>query len=131
MNSYPKINIFLKIVGRDKKNYHLLASRFVKIKNIFDEITFQKKQNRNDSFEIVGDFSCDVSQNTIYKSFQELLKYCDKSVLRDFFSEHYVDVKKSIPEGSGLGGGSSNSATFLKMCNEYFELGFHRERGGC
>lgn len=40
--SYAKVNIFLKIVGiRD--NYHLIASRFVIVKNLFDTISFIKK----------------------------------------------------------------------------------------
>ena len=34
-----------------------------------------------------------------------------------------VEVKKSIPAFAGLGGGSSDAATYLKMCNEVLDLG--------
>jgi 4-diphosphocytidyl-2-C-methyl-D-erythritol kinase len=36
---------------------------------------------------------------------------------------HGVFVKKAIPAFAGLGGGSSDAATYLKMCNEVLHLG--------
>ena len=40
--SYAKVNIFLKIAGK-RDNYHKLVSRFVRVKNLFDTISFTIK----------------------------------------------------------------------------------------
>ncbi len=124
MKSYAKVNIFLKIVGK-RGNYHEIISRFMLIKNYFDEIHFTP--SRSESFKIVGNFSCDLEQNTIYKAYKELLEYTKNPDISEFFKYNIVEVTKIIPEGSGLGGGSSNAATFLKMINENLNLNLSKE----
>jgi 4-diphosphocytidyl-2-C-methyl-D-erythritol kinase len=67
--SYAKVNIFLKIVGiRD--NYHLIASRFVRVKNLFDTISFIKKDV--DNFSIEGNFSCVLEKIQFIKLIKNL-----------------------------------------------------------
>jgi len=117
MKSYAKVNIFLKITGT-RDNYHEIASRFVLIKNIFDTIEFVKKTNKN--FTIDGNFECDTEENTIYKAYIELSKKFP--TVKNFFQSHSVKVEKNIPTSAGLGGGSSNAATFLLMTNEHLNL---------
>ena len=124
MKSYAKVNIFLKITGK-RGNYHELISRFMLIKNYFDEIEF--KPSREEQFSIEGDFSCSTQQNLIYKAYIELLNYTNNLDIKEFFKYNRVSVIKIIPEGSGLGGGSSNAATFLKMINENLNLGLSVE----
>ncbi len=115
--SYAKVNIFLKIVGfRDA--YHLIASRFMLVKNLYDIITFQKTDHHQ-SFILEGSFSCSTKDNTIYKIFQEI-SHIKK--VEDFFKNHKVIVQKNIPEFAGLGGGSSNAATFLNLIDEVLDL---------
>jgi len=124
MRSYAKINVFLKITGT-RGNYHEICSRFLLIKDIFDEISFIEA--KCDAFTLEGEFSCSLEQNTIYKAFQELLKNSDRVLIEEFFKNNKVVVSKNIKEGSGLGGGSSNAATFLLMCNEQIELGISKD----
>lgn len=124
MKSYAKVNIFLKITGK-RGNYHEFISRFMLIKDYFDEIEF--KPSREESFNIEGNFSCKVEQNLIYKAYIEILNYTNNLDIRDFFKYNKVSVNKIIPEGSGLGGGSSNASTFLKMINENLNLGLSIE----
>ncbi len=120
--SYAKVNIFLKIVGK-KDNYHLIASRFVRVKNLFDEISFIKKDV--ESFTLIGDFSCNLEKNTVYKVYKELENY---SGVKEFFKHNIVKIEKNIPEFAGLGGGSSNCASFLNMVNEACNLNLSKEK---
>lgn len=118
--AYAKVNIFLKIVGK-KDNYHEIVSRFMKIPQLYDELLFVKKQSSK--FEIVGNFTCKVEQNTIYKAYIELKKATNSEKLSRLLSSYGVHVKKNIPSFAGLGGGSSDAAVFMKMCNEVLHLG--------
>jgi len=116
--SYAKVNIFLKVVGI-RNNYHLLNSRFMRVKSLYDTIELKKG-----SFDIIGDFGCELEKNTIYKAYLELIKI--KPQIKKYLKDYKIEVDKKIPYFAGLGGGSSNAATFLNMINEYFELGFSK-----
>ena len=121
MKSYAKINSFLKIVGT-RGNYHEIVSRFVLRREIYDEIFFEK----------AGGFAleCDnenIENNIVLKAKFELEKAGFKNELDEFFASHKIVIKKRIPLGAGLGGGSSNAATFLKMANEELNLKLTRE----
>lgn len=123
--AYAKLNIFLKIVGK-REGYHEILSRFVTCKELFDTMSFLPKETKNDTFELVGDFGCKTEQNTITKAFHALKKTNNHKKINSFFEQHFIHVKKNIPEFAGLGGGSSNAATFLLMCNEYLNLGLNK-----
>ena len=119
--SYAKVNIFLKIADK-RDNYHELASRFVRVHSLYDEVSFIKSSNNK--FEILGDFSCDIEKNTVYKAYKLIEDY--KNV-KEFFKNYSIEIKKNIPEFAGLGGGSSNAATFLNMANQYCDLNLSKD----
>ena len=119
--SYAKVNIFLKIVGV-RGDYHLLASRFVRVKNLFDTISFIKKEV--ESFMLEGNFSCSLEKNTVFKAYKELENF---DGVKEFFKHNIVKIEKNIPEFAGLGGGSSNCATFLNMVNIACNLNLNKE----
>ncbi len=111
-----KINIFLKITGRREDGYHLIASRFVRHEALSDKMWFEKGDGKN--FEVVGEFNCPPQENTIMKAYRALMHHHPDPKIAAFCKLHKVMVYKQIPAGSGMGGGSSNAATFLKMINE-------------
>jgi 4-diphosphocytidyl-2-C-methyl-D-erythritol kinase len=115
--SYAKVNIFLKIAGKNG-NYHNLVSRFARVKNHYDIIKFKKC--RCDKFTLEGNFGCHTKQNTIFKAYKKLTKISKK--VKKYFKTHKVIVKKNIQEFAGLGGGSSNCATFILMVNDVCNL---------
>ncbi len=119
--SYAKVNIFLKIANK-RDNYHELVSRFVRVHSLYDKISFIKSKRK--AFEIIGNFGCKMETNTIFKAYELIKSY--KSV-EDFFQEYSVEVEKNIPEFAGLGGGSSNAATFLIMANKYCKLNLSKD----
>ncbi len=118
--AYAKVNIFLKITGK-RGNYHEIVSRFMRLENLYDELSFVPKTSED--FEIIGNFSCKTRQNTIYKAYFALREATNSEALEKLMRTHGVEVKKSIPAFAGLGGGSSDAATYLKMCNEVLHLG--------
>ena len=118
--AYAKVNIFLKITGT-RDHYHTLASRFMRVDSLYDELEFIP--NRSGEFLIEGDFGCSVEQNTIYKAYTALFEKTKSKELGEFFHSNGVGVQKRIPAFAGLGGGSSDAATFLHMCNEELSLG--------
>ncbi len=115
-----KINIFLKIVGI-RGNYHELLSRFVRVSSLYDSLWFEPKRS-SEPFELVGNFDCKIEDNTLYKAYTALCKQGFSKEVGAVMAELSLHVKKSIPTGAGLGGGSSDSATFLKMLNEQARL---------
>lgn len=123
--SYAKINTFLKIVGT-REGYHEILSRFVLIDSLYDTMWFEPSIGI--SFEIVGDFDCDKKSNTIYKAYEALLDVRPQKNIVEFCKKHKVVVYKNIPKQGGLGGGSSNAATFLKMINEALSLGLTKKQ---
>ena len=121
--SYAKVNIFLKIAGK-RDNYHELVSRFVRVQNLFDTITFEKGSFQE--FTLKGNFGCTTQQNTIYKAYVKLSAISSK--VEEFFSRYKTTVDKKIPEFAGLGGGSSNCAVFMLMVNEVCNLGLSKDQ---
>ena len=124
MKSYAKVNIFLKIAGK-RDGYHELVSRFVRVKDLYDTITFEPNNETNE-FNLIGDFGCETKQNTIYKAFLALRNNCPK--IDAYFRVYSIKVEKNIPECAGLGGGSSNAAAFLILANNVFDLNYSKDR---
>ncbi len=122
--AYAKVNIFLKITGM-RGDYHEILSRFVLVNDLFDTLSFVPKDNP--TFTIEGSFSCKTEQNTIYKAYIALLEATGDKSLERLMQSHSVKVEKQIPAFAGLGGGSSDAATYLLMCNEVLHLGLSRE----
>ena len=122
--AYAKVNIFLKITGT-RGEYHEIISRFMKVQDLYDELSFVPKTT--EKFEIIGEFNCQTEQNTIYKAYQALLEFTSSAALERLLATHSVHVNKQIPSFAGLGGGSSDAATFLKMCNEVLHLGLSKQ----
>lgn len=121
--SYAKVNVFLKI-AKKRENYHELVSRFVKVHDNFDFVSFCKNKTSRKAIDIIGNFSCNMETNTVYKMYN-LIKHLKN--VEKFFRDYSVQIDKNIPEFAGLGGGSSNAATFLLMANECCELNLTKD----
>ena len=111
--SPAKINLMLRILGKRKDGYHLLQTYF-QILNWGDKMQFQEIQQ--DSILIEGKFNnLNDHDNLIYQAAQLLLPY------RTIKTGIKVSVNKLIPQGSGLGGGSSNAGTTLRILNKMWK----------
>lgn len=92
--SSAKLNLFLYVVGRDERGYHILQSLFCLLPNLYDTIIFEE----SNKLEIVSD----IENNII-----------EKAAKAYHVNNLKISLNKNIPIGSGLGGGSSNGATTL------------------
>ena len=104
--SPAKINLTLQVLKKRKDNYHEIYTIFQKI-DLFDEIEI-KRGVRSFSLEFFCDISIPQEENLIYKAYK---------LFKETFGikeEVSIKVKKIIPVGAGLGGGSSNAASVLK-----------------
>ncbi len=119
-----KVNVFLKITGR-RGTYHEILSRFIAVPQLFDTLRWIEKEGTD--FVIEGDFACRTEQNTMYKAYRALLEATGSQRLETLVRTHGVAVEKRIPAFAGLGGGSSDAATFLHMCNDAAALGLSTE----
>jgi 4-diphosphocytidyl-2-C-methyl-D-erythritol kinase len=112
--SPAKINIGLRVLRKRRDGYHDIETIFHEVK-IFDEI----------EMEIADEVEFETNSNEIPTGTDNL---CLKAV-RIFFESFGIHsgvriyLKKLIPVGAGLGGGSSNSATVLKGLNILFGVG--------
>src|SRR5437870_12519563 len=114
-----KINLSLKILGRRNDGFHELDTLIVPI-SLYDEIRIDKgrhgiKFRCDDSSVPQGDDNLAVRAA---KAFFELTK------IEPAIS---IELKKKIPHGAGLGGGSSDAASVLLVLNEMFKTKLSRE----
>ena len=114
--SPAKINIFLKIEGRDKASgMHFLRSLFAPI-DICDKLEIEESSSFSVATNGIAE-EIPTEKNIVFKAYSALRTYIGKEL-----PEFSVKIEKSIPTGAGLGGGSSNAAAFLKFVNEKCKL---------
>jgi len=124
MKAFAKANIFLKLIGTDKRGYHLLESRFILLENLFDELSFTNHKTK-EGFEIQSDFK---EETIITRAYNLLCQKGYKEELEEFFKNKSLKLIKNIPIGGGLGGGSSDGACFLQMINEELNLKISKQK---
>ncbi|BEG57602.1 4-diphosphocytidyl-2-C-methyl-D-erythritol kinase IspE [Helicobacter sp. NHP21005] len=119
---YPKVNVFLKVVGKEG-GYHSLHSRLCLVQNLSETLRVKSAP----SFNLRGNFNCPLEQNTLYKAWW-LLKESLSPALRPRLEQISVEADKKIPLGGGLGGSSADAGVFLREVNQYLELGLSLEQ---
>lgn len=113
-----KINLNLEILNKRDDGYHNLKSIFQKI-NLYDEL-YIKKIDKNEFKLQTNVDSLNNSQNIIYKTYIKLKqKYPNITGIK-------VILNKKIPMQAGLGGGSTDCASFILCMNKLFHLGLSK-----
>lgn len=102
MRCPAKVNTFLAVGPRDERRYHPLRTEFQAV-SLCDTLTFWP----SDQFRITSDWADLPKDNTIEKAARLLTELSEVPTMR-------VHLEKRIPTESGLGGGSSDAAGFLR-----------------
>ena len=110
-----KLNITLQVLGKKNDGMHEIKSHFQLI-NLFDEMQINKSKALCNSIRTNASIDIENDKNLVYQAIKALSKY----VQQDIYCE--VTIKKNIPIGGGLGGGSSNAAAALIGINHLYSL---------
>jgi len=125
-----KINLYLRVVGRRKDGYHLLDTVLVPI-SLYDEIEIQRlkaARHRTRPSASPIKITCDHplvpagKKNLVFQAADLIMKTAgvDQPIS--------IHVRKRIPVGAGLGGGSSDAAATLVALNRLFRLRYSMRR---
>ena len=113
-----KLNLFLHIIGRRTDGYHLIQSAFQLI-DWCDTVTLTTLPTTAiyRSYHVIG---IPEEQDLTVRAAKLLQEFCgvDKGV--------EIQLKKEIPMGAGLGGGSSDAASVLIGLNHLWRLGLDK-----
>ena len=106
-----KINLLLKVTGRRNDGYHLLDS-LVGFCEFGDRLEISLNEAR-DEIITEGTFGREISDNNIIRKTLEKFRETTK-----WERPVRIRLEKEIPIGAGLGGGSSDAATTLRLLSQ-------------
>ncbi|MCY3568049.1 MAG: hypothetical protein OXH38_05445 [Chloroflexi bacterium] len=113
-----KLNLTLEVIGKREDGFHDLASVVVSL-DLVDEVrlTVDAKE-RSVSYRDDGGrpISIETSDDIVIRAWSLLERYCHLP------SQATVEVTKRIPVTSGLGGGSTDAAAFLRLARDAWQL---------
>ena len=116
-----KINLSLKILGDRGDGFHEIETLITPI-SLCDELRIKKSES-----EQRIEFRCD--DPTVPMGPENLVARAAKAFFAATRLEPAVSIelKKKVPHGAGLGGGSSDAATTLLSLNQLFETNLARD----
>ncbi|MBM4296381.1 MAG: 4-(cytidine 5'-diphospho)-2-C-methyl-D-erythritol kinase, partial [Deltaproteobacteria bacterium] len=121
-----KINLTLRVVGRRADGYHLLDTIMVPV-SLYDEVEIRKLRGVADKkshvaplIQIRSDHPSvpDDEQNLAYRAARLILAKARSGQPIE------IRIRKRIPVGAGLGGGSTDAAATLVGLNRLLNLGY-------
>ncbi|MEI9532606.1 4-(cytidine 5'-diphospho)-2-C-methyl-D-erythritol kinase [Moellerella wisconsensis] len=123
--SPAKLNLFLYITGRRADGYHELQTLF-QFLDYGDEITVTPRQDNQ--LRLLTDMpGVEPRNNLILKAAYALQNYCQQHCPQQAPFGADIAIKKILPMGGGIGGGSSNAATILIALNYHWQTGISDE----
>lgn len=119
--SPAKLNLTLRVLGMRPDGFHELES-LVTLVDLCDTITVTPGDD--------GCYALDCSDPTLPRDGSNLVLRAASALTKATGINRGVRIEltKRIPAGSGLGGGSSNAATTLRLLNQLWELGLDDAR---
>lgn len=112
--SFAKLNLHLEVLGRRPDGFHELRTLFQTI-DLADEIEIEPTRS--------GDVELTVEGAAVPSGDENLAHRAAAAYLRDWGATGEgvrMRLRKRIPAGGGLGGGSANAATVLEALPELF-----------
>ena len=110
-----KINLGLNIISKRSDGYHNIETVFYPI-NLCDALEIVPAKDKDGIFQQTGiSVDGDPQNNLVMKAYRMLQQIVE-------LPEIDIYLRKNIPFGAGLGGGSSDAAFMLKLLNDFANL---------
>jgi len=122
--AFAKINLRLEVLGRRPDNFHELRTIFQTI-SLKDELRFRKSRKPGIELRVVGNASLSaepIEKNLVYQAVDAVKR--ELAILTGVA----IELRKAIPAGRGMGGGSSDAAAALIGCLRLLKKRLPRER---
>ena len=113
IKSHAKVNVGLQIRNKRSDGFHNIHTIFQELE-LHDTISLRLQDSGCNFTSNVSWLRNDVS-NLCVRAWEHLSKYYDIGGIS-------IDLTKSIPAGSGLGGGSSNAASVIKGLVKLYKI---------
>lgn len=111
-----KINLGLHILARRPDGYHDIETVMVPV-DLTDILEIVPAKNDKTTLTVTGNHvDCPPEKNLVIKALRAVEKFINKQLPVDIY------LRKIIPDGAGLGGGSSDAAFTIKGLNNIFNL---------
>jgi len=110
-----KVNLYLDVIGRRPDGYHDLVTVMAPV-SLFDTISVEPAGRRDELIVDPPEAAPAGPENTVLRSLRQLRTVRKVPPLR-------IRLKKRIPSGAGLGGGSSDAAGLLRSADLRLSLG--------
>lgn len=114
--AHAKINLTLEVLGKRADGYHNLVSVMTTV-GLHDVVTVTE----SDDLVLVDDGGVPAERNLVLIAAKTLQAKTGTSAGAS------ISLEKSIPEASGLGGGSSDAAATLRALNDLWSMGLTRD----
>jgi len=114
VKAYAKINLGLKVVGKDERNYHLLDMVMLPI-SLCDNIEIEKREDDKTVVEVTNNVYLPID-NSMTKAIELMQKKYG------FTNGFNIKIEKNIPVQAGMGGGTSDAAEVIKAINSIMNI---------
>lgn len=104
--SPAKLNLGLWVLGKRPDGYHDIFTIYHSV-GLFDEVTIE-----DGPLSVETSSGIPMEENLVYRAIRVMEERLGQDI------NFRVSIRKSIPEGAGLGGGSSNVAIVIKAINK-------------
>ena len=124
-----KVNLYLEILGRRPDGYHDIRSVVMPV-SLFDEISLESTDGLVETVlvkgkgQVAGEKDLDALTSADNLTTQVANDLKERT---GYPGGVRIHLKKGIPVGGGLGGGSADAAAVLVALNEFWRTGLSRE----
>ncbi len=118
-----KLNLYLDVIDKRADGYHNIVSIMQTI-GVYDVIQLEEAEDI--SLECSG-LDIPMEANIAYKAAVFLREYTNKYQEGAPLAGVRIKIEKHIPQGAGLGGGSSDAASVLIGLNQLWELCLNKQ----